>query len=413
MNYLDERAEIICSLSWPARRPEAAASTKFTVGRPIPTDETSTHQMPNCPLSLLRDADSFEEFYRKHLTEIHTKVREPWAFHIQVIIQDGIQRKLLPNKWPNATVGPYPPDQLKDLPKNLNWMADSHWLYLQTFNVASVMIVEHTGMTIPAIHELYRWLWATKDGLDYQATDRLRLGYAQLARDMLQRGDDGMAIQYGRVAFDLSPTKDIADELYKEIAEELSIEVAQLGARWNELAEAKENVVKKVATAAREGVAEWLGVIQARLIRDGLISPITNELKEFHSSGQWEARRQYILGRSSTNPYRLGLELMEAIENGLGFWPAMISGMLTEYPLDLRLRVPACSFRQIQKDSLWAPNVRVQKLAELANRLAGQLPFPPEVMPQLYTIHAHLDNTLPGIMTYALDQLAQHSKEEQ
>ena len=88
----------------------------------------------------------------------------------------------------------------------------------------------------------------------------------------------------------------------------------------------------------------------------------------------------------------------------------MISGYLTEWPLqDLRLRVPASSFEQmeIRRDSLWAPDTRLEKLAEPA-----QLPVNPEAMTLLYTIHSHLDNTLTGVMTYAFDQLARHSKEE-
>jgi hypothetical protein len=195
LKHLEERAELICSLSWPARQPEAAASYKRPVGRPIRRDGPTTHQMPNCPLSLLRDADAFEEFYRNHLTELRTRVREPWAFHIQLVIPDGFHRKLLPITWPNAKSDPFPPDQLIDLHEHLVSLADKLWLNLQDYYVASVMILQDTGMTILAIHELYRWLWATKDepDVDYAVIDRLRTGYAQLARSMLQRGDEEMA----------------------------------------------------------------------------------------------------------------------------------------------------------------------------------------------------------------------------
>jgi hypothetical protein len=108
LKHLEERAEIICSLSWPARQPEAAASYKRPVGRAARHDGPTTHQMPNCPLSLLRDADAVEEFYRNYLTELRTRVREPWAFHIQLVIPDGFHRKLLPITWPNAKSGPFP-----------------------------------------------------------------------------------------------------------------------------------------------------------------------------------------------------------------------------------------------------------------------------------------------------------------
>jgi hypothetical protein len=408
LDHLEERAEINCSLSWPAGAVavsslnEAVGRFKPSVGRTLRPEGSTIHQLPNCPLRLVRNADAFEEFYRKPLAEVHTKVGEPWNFDVQLMIPNNFHRKFLPPEWPRLTGGPFPPDQLPGLHQQLISTAESMWINMQLFYVASVMTVEKTGMTIHALQDLYRWLWTIKEGPDltHEDIDSLRTGYLRLARSRLQSGDYEMAAQYAKVAFDLAPTD--------EAAEELAIEFAQVSARWNQLAVVKENVVKKVATVAREGFAEWGVMIGAMFVSNGLISPITVGPEEFLS--QMVAHLQRIMGKSSTNPYRRGLELMNNVMNNLGLWPAMISGYLTEWPLQyLRLRVSVSSFEQmeIRRDSLWAPDTRLEKLAEPA-----QPPVNPEAMTLLYTIHSHLDNTLPGIITYALDQLARHSKEE-
>jgi hypothetical protein len=161
----------------------------------------------------------------------------------------------------------------------LRGVADTLWTnHVQTLNAANIVLLRDTGMTRDALYESYKWLWGNKDGPgpDLKAVDdrlsasyveevdhRLRTGYTQLARVMLGRSDDESAAQYAKVAFDLSPTEDIA--------EDLAVEFAHLSARWEQLAAVKENTVKKVATVAREGFSWWASLVWDEYYREGLI----------------------------------------------------------------------------------------------------------------------------------------------
>ncbi len=351
----------------------------------------------------MRDADAFEEFCENHLIGLRTQVRDSWEVLFEVACADVVLRRFLPPMIVPATFGPFPADQLMNAHHVLRQSADHLWTSrLQAHRVANVEVFKGTGMTIQALHTLYRWLWGTKDGSGDNLValdDRIRKGYTQLARSLLEKGDDGAAAQYSKVAFDLSPTDDIA--------EEISVEFAHLSAHWDELAAVKENSVKRVATVAREGIAEWWSLVSGRYYRDGLIAPITDEIKALYSSDELEARRQEIRGWSATNPSRCGLELMEKIESHLGFPTAMLAGIITEWPLEeLRRRVPASAVvEQIRRGSPWAPDTRLEKLAELSYADIRWVPFTGEVMPYLHTIHRCLDDALPGIVTYALEQL--------
>jgi hypothetical protein len=255
-----------------------------------------------------------------------------------------------------------------------------------------------------AFQDVYEWFWGVKDGaeLELAATDaRLRTEYMSLASRRLEAGDEGTAAQYAKIAFDLSSTDDAAAEVRANFT--------RLVERWDRIATAKENAVKRGATAAREGYAEWVGGVSERYFRDGLIAPITEEINSMFVGNEFEARRQRIRVLSATHPYRRGLELMESVEASMGFITASLAGVLTEWPLEeLRRRVPASTIERIRRDSPWSPDTRLQRLAELSPSDVPRIPFTGEVMPYLMAIHAHLDSDLPGILSHALDQIPDH-----
>jgi len=284
--------------------------------------------------------------------------------------------------------------------KAIAWAVDHSWTSLQSYYVDNVAVVEATGMTSHALHGVYRWFWAVKDGLErsFSSVDNLlTVEYSQLARYAMHRGDDETAAQYSKIVFDLSPDQK-ANEIFSEFE--------RVTDRWNELAVIKENAVKKVATVAREGVAEHWKFATFTYYRRDLLSPLTEELREFFSSYEVEKEREKLLQRSATNPYRRGLELVEAVEHGFGPVALLMWGIITEWPLEaLRLRVPAYMVEHIQKNSPLAPDTRAAKLAELSQKATGHLPSPQNIMPMLQDVHKYLDDSLPGIMTSALCQL--------
>jgi hypothetical protein len=207
-----------------------------------------------------------------------------------------------------------------------------------------------------------------------------------------------MAAEYSKVTFDLSDAEEVASEIWAEFV--------SLTARWDKIAAAKENAVKRVATVAREGGAEWLNLKLDRYFRDGLIKPITKENEEFYSSGRTEAHRKRLKSLSAGNPYRKGLELMEKVETDLGFWAAMHGGIITEWPLEeLRRRVPTFVVDQVRRGSPWAPDTRLMRLSELSLADVKPVPFTGGIMPLLGSVHESLDGRLPGVLTHALDQL--------
>lgn len=394
----EELIELMCTISWPVRA--QAGTFQKSVGRAAQT--SATYQMPSFPVSLLRDAGAFDDFCEPHLTELQTQVREPWEFWFNVNTKNNIIRQALPPVFLPVIQGPLPAYQLVDASRKLRWNADMVWVALQTYQTASIQVFKAgIGMTSHAVHDLYRWFWGNKDRLlsGFETVDdRLREGYVSLARETLSEDDEAMAAQYSKIAFDLAGTEEVADEIRTEFID--------LVAYWDGVAAAKENTVKKMATVAREGGAEWWNLVSDRYFRNGVIAPITRETEEFLSSGGTESHRQELRSLSSTNPYRRGLELMERIETDLGFWATMHAGAITEWPLEeLRRRVPISVIEQIRRDSPWAPDARLVKLSELSLPAVNPIPFTGGIMPLLGRIHESLDDALPGILTYAFDQL--------
>lgn len=394
----EELIELVCTISWPAQA--QAGTFQKTVGRVAQTP--TTYQMPGFPVSLLRDAGAFDNFCEPYLTELQTQVQEPWEFWFSFEADNHIIRQALPPVFLPVTQGPYPADRLVGASLELRRFADLLWMQLQTYQVAGVQIFKAgIGMTSHAVHDLYRWFWGNKDRLlpSFETVDdRLREGYVSLARRKLSEDAEAMAAQYSKIAYDLCGTEEAADELRTEFID--------LVAYWDGVAAAKENAVKKMATVAREGSAEWWNLVSDRYFRDGLIAPITTETEEFYSSGGTESHRRELRSLSSTNPYRRGLELMESIETDLGFWATMHAGTFTEWPLEeLRRRVPISVVEQIRRDSPWAPDTRLVKLSNLSLPDVSPIPFTGGIMPLLGSVYESLDDALPGVLTHAFGQL--------
>lgn len=318
---------------------------------------------------------------------------------------DGVaQRVLFPPTIYGTTIGPYSSNAPGDVQEHVALVVDNNWCGLQSYYVESVMAVEATGMTNHGLQTVYRWFWAAKDGPNRGSPDvdaLLVTEYLRLARSAMREGDQEMAAQYSKVAFDLSPNWN---------ADELLWEFGSLAYRWDELSAGRENAVKKVATAAREGAAEHSRFRQTELYRQGLLSPLTEDRRRYFSTHDVDEDRTKIMRRSASNPYRRGLELADAVGDGLGPAGSLLWGVVTEWPLEeLRRRVPPYVVQQLRGDSPLAPDLRASKLAELAQRAIqlgmGEISSPLEVMPRLYDIHLHLDESVPGFLTGALCQL--------
>jgi hypothetical protein len=265
------------------------------------------------------------------------------------------------------------------------------------------MALEATGMTNFDSHRIYRQLWDDKEGggRHSPAVDAsLRDEYLRLARDSLSKSDIEMGAQYSKVAFDLSSD---------QAASYILSEFGEVAAHWKALEVSRENAVKKVATVAREGVAEYWKFKVGELYRRGMISPLTENTRQYLSSEQSLKEREKLMRKSSTNPYRRGLELVEATEAQMGPVSVLIHGIITEWPLEaLRLRVPAYVVKTIQKNSPLSPDLRLAKLVEVSKNSPQEGIFktsPQEIMPVLLSVHRHLDDPLTGFRTGALCQL--------
>ena len=261
---MEDVIELICKVRWPAQGSGPYKSERSII-RDARRDSPTVYQMPGFHVTLLRDADAFERFCNDHLTELRTRIQDPWEVWVEAVVPDGypLLRRMVCHGLSSSKFGPNPLDQLEDMHEILRGITDSHWTStLQVWEVMNFKSLEDTGMTCCAMHASYKWLWGTKDEShpDLEAVDdRLREGYAQAARVMLRKGDDETAAQYSQVAFDLSPTEDIA--------EELAAEFAHVRERWVQLTAVKENTVKKVATVAREGIAWWASSLWDQLYR--------------------------------------------------------------------------------------------------------------------------------------------------
>ena len=76
----------------------------------------------------------------------------------------------------------------------------------------------------------------------------------------------------------------MAQELLQNttVTDELLSQFNRFTGRWHKLTTVRENAIKKVATVAREGVAEWWRFVDFKFYRSSLIYPLTEDLKEFY-----------------------------------------------------------------------------------------------------------------------------------
>lgn len=408
---IESTIQVRCSATWPSQV-DGGSSFQRNIGRSRNDSVLTEYSILAFPLSLLRDAAAFERLCRRELPSLLIQVDQSWDLHLDFDLGGVAQRVLFPPTIYGATVGPGPPDaSVDDVQKQIAFFSDQYWCSLQIYYANNLAVVEATGMTSHALDAVYRWFWAAKDGPNRASPDvdnLLVTEYLQLAREAVSEGDDEMAAQYSKVAFDLSPDQN---------ANELLSEFEPLVGRWDKLAVVRENAVKKVAAVAREGFAEHGRLKQTELYRRGLISPLTEGSRHYLSTHDVNVDRAKIARRSAFNPYRYGLELADTVDNGIGPVALLMWGIITEYPLEaLRLRVPPYAVQQLQGDSPFAPDLRVEKLAELAQRTIqmgmGPISSPSEVMPRLYDIHLHLDGSVPGFLTCALSQLEIEKGEE-
>lgn len=411
LEQIEATALVRCSATWPSEV-DGGPSFRRSVGRSRDDNVLTGYSLPAFPVSLLRDDAAFERFCGRELPALLAQVSEPWDLRLDFDLSGIVQRVLFPPAIYSPTIGPSPPGaSVGDVQRQITFFSDYFWCALQSYYVDSVMVVEATGMTSHGLDAVYRWFWAAKDGPHRASPDvdnLLVTEYLQLARNAMSKGDDEMAAQYSKVAFDLSPDRD---------ANGLLSEFGALAQRWDELSAGRENTVKKVATAAREGAAEHWRFRQTEQYRQGLLSPLTEGSRQYLSTHDVDADRAKIMRRSASNPYRHGLELADIVGNGLGPVASLLWGVLTEWPLEeLRQRVPPYVVQQLQSDSPLAPDLRAEKLADLAQRTMragmGPISSPLGIMPRLNDIHRYLDESVPGFLTCAFHQLETEKGEE-
>ncbi len=108
---MEDQIELICKFRWPAHGPGSFRSER-TIGRDTRHDSREVFQMPGFHISLLRDTDAFERFCSDHMTELRTRIRDPWEFWVEVVPDDDLRmlRRFLPEKFHNPKFGPFPAD---------------------------------------------------------------------------------------------------------------------------------------------------------------------------------------------------------------------------------------------------------------------------------------------------------------
>lgn len=403
IEQVEQNIKLRCWFTEPSEV-DSGSSFQRTIGRNSTRSARLDHQIPEFPLTLVRNKAAFNRFCTEQLQDLPGKIGDFSDLHLDLVPLGGTQRVLLPPVIHGTTCSSLPTESVSDLAKVIAEIADIHWSALQAYRVENIALLESTGMTDHALQAVYRWFWASKDGPNRHpvTTDSLLVEeYLQLAMNARHSGNNKMTSQYSKIAFDLSTNESIDHKIMSDFGDFTD--------HWSDSVVIKENSVKKVATAAREGIAEHWRFAYAKYYKRGFITPLTEELADYFSSNEPEEEREKLLCRNSSNPYRRGLELVEAVEKGLGIFPLQIWGTITEWPLEsLRLRVPVYVVERIQSDSPLAPDLRAERLAELSERAIGKLstlPSSADIVPRLYDIHKHLDDSLPGTMTSALCQL--------
>lgn len=212
-NGVEDQIRLTCTLNWPARN--TSGTFQKTIGRPV--EPASRFQMPAFPISLLRDADSFEAYCQTHLADVQAEVSEPWEFWYEVECDNATLRRALPSVILPLTLGPYPPELIMSPSNELRQMADLMWIsLLETHQIEGVVLFRDTGMVQSAFQHVYAWFWGIKDGaeLELAATDaHLREKYMRLTSRRLGAGDEETAAQYSKIAYDLSASEEEAEEV--------------------------------------------------------------------------------------------------------------------------------------------------------------------------------------------------------
>lgn len=394
----EDQIKLVCILSWPAR--SQAGTFQMTVGRTINSE--TQYRMPAFPASLLRDADLFKEFCDRHLSTLRARLSEPWDFRIEIECDNAAICETIGHVGAMYRFGPYAPSQLDNAHLELREGADAHWtFYIQTSLHNDYETFHYTRMSLGALRGIYKWFWEAKDLALYDlgdADEHLRKVHEKLAYERLREGDDESAAEHSKIAFDLSPTDEIANGVRAAFTPVVG--------RWSSVAVKKENAVQRRATAAREGNAEHATLLTEQYYHDEWIEPLTTATKNLLESGVYEERRQNIRACDTTNPYRQGLELIEKVEANMGPVVASLAGTLTEWPLEeLRKRVTSSDIAHFDKGWPWFPDTRLQRLASMTVEDIPPFLFSTEVMSYMNTLSAHLDRDLPGILTYAFSRV--------
>jgi hypothetical protein len=270
----------------------------------------------------------------------------------------------------------------------------------------------------------------------------LRSGYLELARQCKTRGDLERAASYSLIALhtllldsetssgpgftthfpvlQISPEASIyfsedTHDHYKALINEITTEFQDCSKAWITLEVRRINAVARLSRRASEGVAVWRELYLYGLEEKGHIHSLFGKK---HSQISAEQERQRYMHMDITSDYRLGLEQAESVEQRLGYWfleSAHIGSAVIFDPLEMiAKRVPVEIVESIPRNSLWAPNARLEKLAtfeikqkELSvinarlERLGIFDTKQKELSAILTAIHQYLDSKLPGIAHYS------------
>lgn len=398
---IEHEIGVRCRVAWPYTESKPL-SFQRSVGTTFNRDRKSRCELPEFPISLLRNETSTNYFFDKHVKEIQKHVKESWCLEIDYNLQHVTGREMLPSIVYGSTIGSFATDDLMRLKEFVVEAVDYAWCGLQASYVESLAAEVSTGVCGSFLDDLYKQQWFRKDGPNRRLQDidsRLFAEYRELAKAKLRQDDLEMAAQYSQICLNLAvPDSGAEHAILREFSD--------FPKRWNTLTVRKENSVKKRATVAREGIAVFWRLKMSDMGRSGKIHSLTKEFGDFLRIVDIDMERAKITGKSPSNPYRRGFEIAEEVDQGLGSVALKMWGIITEWPLEeVRTRVPAYVVEKLQGDSPLAPDLRSKRLAELAQDSSKLFTSRADLLPSLRRIGERLDGSIPGIATCALCQL--------
>lgn len=364
------------------------------------------------PLKSFSSPETAELALQTVWTELKSKVSGDWGFELDIYTKDEtfqtwtLSQRSAQMRQTIYRFGPFGSDV--HLPSIFRNQVCKLWSGQQAEYAEGFLMASQIAALPSGILEYYSASWRAKESGATASpvnSDRdLFLYFQNMTEVAAIAGRDEIVAEFSDLAH-LICLENGAEERARLLRQKYK----HLLDQWEAKDASRHTFVQERSQLVNEGIATWSQFLPAKFYEQGLIKAFCPELAKIFGDSEVHRKEREKIGKmSASNPYRLGLELMEAIEERIGFWFVRAAAQIAESPLRwLSRRLPFSLLNDATTNPAWNPDLRLQKLANLDLPKASD-PF--ARIAALPTIFMQLDGELSGIPSYVWQQMDTNSK---